>query len=107
MSTPLYERVCKRAADDDNEIMREVWDTTPWMIEVFLGKWEDPVYVDEQAIREWCREHLGEEGSPIHNKPGKWHTGSVVSGWCWFGFDTEEHMRQFTAACPDTVKDLT
>ena len=106
MSTPLYERVCARAADDDNELMREVWDPTPWMIEVFLGKWEKPVYVDEQAIREWCCEHFGEEGSPIHERDGSWYTGGVIiNGWCRFGFDTEEHMRQFMAAWPYNIEE--
>ncbi len=76
-----------------NELMKMVWSATPWMLEVNTESVCDPRY-DE--IAEWCRETLGREASPIHGIDGHWQRGRVtVDGWTWYGFATEEMMRQF------------
>lgn len=47
-------------------------------------------------IMDWARERFGDEAWPIHGKAGSWHRGgATVYGWTWFGFDTEDRMREF------------
>lgn len=112
--TPLYQRTMARAEAGDlacePELMHQVWDPTPWMIDVYLGdQCEGPPGHDREhdhAMHEWCRERLGDEGWPIHGHPRRWYTGGVtVDGWQWWGFDTEDAMQAFKQAWPENWRE--
>lgn len=87
-------------------IMRQVWSDTPWIVDAFVGQ-----HSDEEGRRrqmwEWCREHLGAESWPFSDnpRPGRWHSGgATVSGWQWWGFDTEATMLEFAEAFPSPLQ---
>ncbi len=86
----LYGRVI---APSDDPLMHKVWQGTPWMLDAYTGsinsdRWHDVI--------EWCRENYGQEAWPIHDRPGRWHTGgATIHGWTWLGFATEEMMTAF------------
>lgn len=91
----LYQRTMAwyDANDRDPELQHKVWDPTPWMLDVYTGNSDDDRM---RVIMDWARERFGDEAWPIHGKPGTWHRGgATVYGWTWFGFDTEERMREF------------
>lgn len=100
MSTRIYEGLMTHDYGDAHlaNIMRAVWKDTPWMVNAFTGssggkRWEE--------IREWCVERFGPEAWPLHGRPGRWYSGgTILYGWRWMGFDTEEAMREFEAAWP-------
>lgn len=76
-----------------DELSHKVWDPTPWMLNVRT----DGINSDrERDIISWCREKFGEQSWPIHGRPAAWYQGgATVFGDCWFGFATEEMMKQF------------
>lgn len=79
--------------DRDPALQHKVWDATPWMLDVYTGNTDDDRM---RVIMDWARERFGDEAWPIHGKPGAWHRGgATVYGWTWFGFDTEDRMREF------------
>lgn len=90
----LYQR---QVANCGNELMHQVWDGTPWMVDAYTGTIEnDGRY--ERMMR-WCLDQFGFEAWPIHGKPGDWHSGgATVLGWTWMGFRTREMMDRFVAA---------
>lgn len=103
VGTDLYRRVTAYAEErgaDDLALHLKVWQPTPWMIDVYVGK----TYSEEwllPAHHEWCNANLGEESWPIHGHPGVWHRGgATVDGWTWYGFATEDLMRRFLAQFP-------
>jgi len=107
--TPIYKQLLEKAdageLASDGELTRQVWGNTPWIIDVYLGEWDEVAHERESDINAWCREHFGEEAWPIHGRDGRWRSGSaIVNNWTWYGFDTEEAMQQFMAAWPDNVK---
>lgn len=91
----LFFRVMKHSDD----LMRKVWNGTPWMIEAFTGGHDDARWVEMAA---WCEKHCGAEAWPIHGYPGKWHRGgATINGFTWLGFASEEMMKKFQAAWPN------
>lgn len=101
MATPLFDRVMAFDHGDVelNDLVRKVWEPTPWMINVFTGRDADEPREREMLI--WCFRELGEESSPIHSRHGTWHRGNAtVLGWTWYGFATEAAMQRFLARWP-------
>lgn len=103
IGTDLYRRMLAFNYGDQERanLMSEVWSPTPWMVDVFDGGWSSG---RDQCFRigQWCVEHFGQQGSPIHKRPGRWYRGNAtVHGWTWYGFDTEEAMNEFVAAWPN------
>lgn len=91
----LYQR---QIIKGDNDLLREVWGSTPWMVQAYTGSWADDRIME---IREWCTDEFGPEAWPIHGKPGRWHSGgATVNGWTWMGFETEEMMHRFIERWP-------
>lgn len=98
--TPLYERTM--AFDhhnaETNELMRKVWEPTPWMVNAWTGRSGDQ---RDREMLLWCYELFGDMASPIHDRPGRWQRGLVnVLGWTWFGFADEAEMQTFVARWP-------
>lgn len=97
IGTDLFHRTMERAdsqADERGELMRKVWEGTPWMVNVYTGSGDD--YGRSNAIRHWCQDKFGPEAWPIHGKSGTWHVGgATVMGWTWMGFATKEMMDEF------------
>lgn len=94
--TDLYHRNMEWAESngDRGKLMHQVWDGTPWMVDVYTGNIEN--FGRFREIMEWCREQFGPEAWPIHGKPGAWHSGgATVMGWTWIGFATEDRMERF------------
>lgn len=99
MSTVLFQKTMHWADENGEELMRKVWEPTPWIVNVYTG----PGHPDRrnQDMLEWCDKNLGEASYPIHGREGVWHQGSAtVNGWTWFGFATEEMMNRFLEAWP-------
>lgn len=84
------EQVLERGDD----LMKEVWEGTPWMLDVFTGPGHpDPL---RDRIMRWCRDKWGTPASPIHGIPGTWREGNAtLFGWTWMGFKTEAMMSEF------------
>lgn len=98
MPTELYRRMLDYWKDDPESLAlnRRVWEPTPWMVHAFTG----PGHPDprDSEIRHWCWDNLGPYSAPIHDRPGVWRDGNAtVHGWTWYGFATEDMMRQFLA----------
>ena len=99
----IYHRAMELYESDpgqDAELQHKVWDGTPWIAEVYIGDINDR---RERDMFDWCRERFGEMSRPFgkNPQPGQWRAGNaVVCGWAWFGFATEEQMREFEAAWP-------
>lgn len=107
VGTSLYGRIIQHAIDKNDaerlELAHKVWDPTPWVIDVFVGRHEEDT---EHYIRQWCLNNFGKESWPIHDNPADWYRGgATVNGWTWFGFKTEEMMQRFIDAWPDNVRD--
>jgi len=98
IGSPLYQR---QIANSDDQLMRKVWDGTPWMCDAYTG----PTAGDrDDEIYKWCRDKFGPEAWPIHGHPGRWHRGgATVFGWTWMGFATEQMMQQFLDRWPASV----
>lgn len=98
--TDLYERQIKQS---DNDLMKKVWDGTPWMVDAHTGSIESDQY---RETMQRCREQFGPEAWPIHGKPGDWQCGCVtIHGWTWMGFKTKEMMELFLEDWPLPEKD--
>ena len=92
----IYQRLI---APVDGNLMHEVWDGTPWIVDAFTGPIDN--YGRFREIMDWCRCEFGDESWPIHGKPGDWHCGgATVHGWTWIGFATEEMMQKFIDRWP-------
>ena len=101
LGSALFARAMKHADEDEDrergELMRKVWEPTPWMLDVFDGG--PGVDGRELEIRNWCNRHFGRESSPIHGHAGLWHRGNVtIHGRTWYGFATKEMMERFADA---------
>lgn len=102
MATDLYHRMLAFDYEDAEraDLMRKVWQDTPWMIDVWSGghsRHRDR----EMDILHWCHETFGQQASPIHNRPGTWQRGgATIHGWTWFGFATEADMLKFQERWP-------
>lgn len=99
MVTELYRKAINYdyGSQETSDLMLKVWSPTPWMVEVYSGGYNK--HRDrEDKIMKWCREHFGNEASPIHSKDGAWHRGgATVHGYTWFGFSTKEAMDLFVS----------
>lgn len=102
MGTDLYHRTMDFDYGDGerSEIMHKVWDGFPWMVNAYTGGYSNN-RDREHEILTWCYEHIGEQASPIHDKPGRWHRGgATVNGWTFVGFAHKEDMEKFEARWP-------
>lgn len=108
MATALYERMLAFNYEDDERaaLMRKVWDGFPWMVDAYTGGYAKD-REREHDILMWCHEHIGEQASPIHDRPGNWLRGSAtIHGWTWMGFATQADMNRFLERWP-TPDDVT
>lgn len=99
IGTDLYKRTMQWAEHDGRyrygDLMREVWSVTPWMVDAYTGGYSNNLEREEN-IREWCREHFGQEASPLHGIKGAWQRGSAtINGYTWMGFATQEMLEKF------------
>ena len=110
--TPRYHAIIAYWKDDPETLQREhqVWDPTPWVIDIrsqFPGSSKAsnrPGDIDRYTHMGWLRENIGADSWPIHGKPGDWYfAGATVDGETWLGFRTEDMMRRFCAAFPQSV----
>lgn len=88
---------------ETSALVQKVWSATPWMTNC---KTDGPDADISREIMDWCRAKWGEEAWPIHGRLGKWQRGSAtIFGWTWFGFATEEMLKEFQAKwdCRDAV----
>ena len=84
---------------------KKVWNPTPWVIDVYVGKNDGYVNADEGNIREYCIKNFGKQSWPIHGRPANWYrAGMTVLGWTWFGFKTKEMMEKFIEDWPENTK---
>lgn len=98
--TDLYRRaMAYDYGDNDRQaLMKQVWEPTPWMADVYTGSGEVGRTLD---MIHWCRERFGPESYPIHGVEGAWRRGNAtIDGWTWYGFKTEEMLQEFLAAWP-------
>lgn len=85
---------------DRNELMHKVWDGFPWMVNAYTGGYSND-RDREYAIQTWCTENIGDQASPIHDIPGRWHRGgATVHGWTFLGFSSKEDMNTFMEQWP-------
>lgn len=91
--TELYQQVINWKGYTNPELMRQVWEPTPYIIDVYTGgRHDDRGY----EIREWLTERWGRACSPIHGHEGLWQFGNAtINGYTWLGFATEEMMQEF------------
>lgn len=104
MATEIYNSIIAwntERGPEDAALAHEVWDMTPWVVDVFDGQWsEEPQRRYE--MMHWCRDRWGEQAWWPSGRKGAWQMGSAtVCGWAWWGFDSEEHMKEFVAAWPN------
>ncbi len=101
MGTDLYQSIIDWNARQSAELLRlahEVWDMTPWVVDVFEGANRDMGYMDRMH---WCRERWGDQAWWPSGLKGAWQRGgATVDGWTWWGFDSEDKMNEFLAAWP-------
>ena len=101
MATEPYRSIMefneKRGASD-LALAHEVWDMTPWIIDVHDGRVEDGLYRD---LMVWCQSRWGAQAWWPNGRKGAWQRGgATVDGWTWWGFDSEDKMREFVGAWP-------
>ena len=55
--TDLYRRMCAFNYGDAERaaVMREVWDPTPWMVEIYTGQCGDE---RDREMQRWCHDEL-------------------------------------------------
>ena len=109
MSTELYNRIMeyakKRKREGSLELEQKVWNPTPWVVDVFMGKFDGYQNENEYDIRNYCTDNFGEQSWPIHDKPANWYrAGFTVDGWTWIGFKTEEMMKKFIKDWANNIK---
>jgi len=101
----LYENTIKYWQTKDNQenlrLHHLVWDKTPFMTETFVGsEW----YLHCEKY-DWCKDNFGQEGSPIFEKAGDWHSGgAIINGWQWIGFSEKEQLDRFLDEFPKEKK---
>jgi hypothetical protein len=103
--TDLYHRTMDfdYGDSDRNAIMHKVWDGFPWMVNAYTGA-HSHERDRESEILTWCLNNIGEQASPIHDKPGLWHRGgATVNGWTFMGFASQEDMNRFVERWPAPV----
>jgi len=110
--TPQYHAIVGYWKDDPERLALErlVWDPTPWILDIrspYPGSSSASLKggdVDRLTHINWLRENVGVESWPIHGKPGDWYfAGVTVDGQTWLGFRTEDMMRRFCEAFPQSV----
>lgn len=99
--TDIFRRAIDAAMYDGDEeraeLMRRVWEPTPWMADVWTGGLSHE-FGREQEVREWCTAHFGPECFVIGGRDGKWQRGNAtINGWSWMGFATDEMLNEFMA----------
>lgn len=103
MGSQLFDRsmaYSQKHDHDGGKLNLQVWGTVPWMLDVYVGR-ESKGDQRWYEILTWCRDRFGPECYPFGDeiKPGAWRSGNAtIHGWQWFGFDTEERMKEFQAA---------
>jgi len=98
--TDLYRRMCAFNYGDAERaaVMREVWDPTPWMVEIYTGQCGDE---RDREMQRWCHDEFGGQSWPLHGRPARWLRGSAtVHGWTWYGFADQAGMGRFVAHWP-------
>lgn len=102
MATDLYRSIIawgEARGADDASLAHEVWDMTPWVVDVFDSPTRDNAR--RMDMMHWCREKWGDEAWWQSGRKGAWQSGcATVDGWTWWGFDDETKMIEFTAAWP-------
>ena len=79
---------------DRGELMRRVWERTPWMVDAYTGSIGN--HGRYREVMDWCRNKFGPEAQTIHGKPGNWHSGgATIHGYTWMGFATKDMMDTF------------
>lgn len=97
MATPLYERMLAFNYEDDERaaLMRKIWSGFPWIVDAYTGGYSND-RDREYEIQRWCDAEIGEQASPIHDRPGSWYRGlATINGWTWMGFASEADMNRF------------
>ena len=109
--TAIYDKIISHAEDKESaealKLAIKVWNPTPWVIDVFIGKYMHEKFeqVYEGRIRAYCVEHFGKQSWPIHGKPANWYrAGFTYNGWTWIGFKTEKMMKKFISDWPDNIR---
>lgn len=99
--TELYQRAILAATGRHSDLMRRVWEPTPWMVDAFTGGHaRDPER--HRAIREWCYERYGTESATTIGRTGLWQgAGATIDGRTWMGFATEAQLTAFLEAWPE------
>jgi hypothetical protein len=92
MCTELFRRTIERADEEGDQLMREVWESTPWMVNAFTDSIGNHGTYPE--VMNWCRANFGSEA--WFNASGQWRSGNAtIHGWTWMGFATKEMMDRF------------
>lgn len=105
MSTDLHKRMLAFNYEDDerSELMWKVWRGNPWMVDAYTGNYDTG---RKREMLHWCYETMGQEASPIHDRPGLWQQGhATIHGWTWFGFASESAMKYFVSRWPAPPSD--
>lgn len=100
MATRLYQQILAFNYGDTerSDLMKEVWQGTPWMLDAYTGHMGDS---RERDMLHWCYDTFGEQAFPIHGRPGVWQRGgATIHGWTWFGFSNESDMQRFKERWP-------
>ena len=110
--TPRYHAIMSYWKDDAEHLALEhlVWDPTPWVIDLRSpspGSSEasnKPGDIDRLTHIDWLRANIGVDSWPIHRKPDDWNFAcATVNGETWLGFRTEDMMRRFCEAFPQSI----
>lgn len=99
MSTALLRRTAAKVERDLDDAVatqeHQLWDGTPWMVNVFTRRAGGD---RDQGICAWCRDNFGAEASSLDGRDGSWRRGdATINGWAWFGFDSASAMENFQA----------
>ncbi len=88
-----------KQGDDDLRLAHEVWDMTPWVVDMFDGSMKHDDRYRQMVM--WCHERWGEQAWWPSGRKGAWQRGgATVDGWTWWGFDTKDKMDDFASAWP-------
>ena len=96
MGSHLYENTMayyEAKGEEVSKLMHQVWDLTPWMLDVHEGPIPNMRYLE---MIKWCHERWGKPAWWPSGQPGAWQRGGVtVNGFTWWGFDTLGKMQEF------------
>lgn len=102
LATDLYRSIIlwnEARGAEDVALAHEVWDMTPWVVDVFDSPSRDNARRMDMML--WCRDRWGEQAWWPSGRKGAWQSGSAtVDGWTWWGFDDEAKMIEFATAWP-------